>query len=146
MVFKETVDHCSIIYWGWIPSLCNDCIWNNVAAQSSSWASVSSQDASNVTMWQLRSHPFELQSSSSLSHGTYPDKHSFCSRSCSQGPNLGSSCSHNDQLADLLTKPLPRQRKDFVHAKIGLLDGSSIFWGCVKHNSRSITAGNQEHE
>jgi hypothetical protein len=37
-----------------------------------------------------------------------------------------------DQLADLLTKPLSRQRTEVLRSKIALADGSSILRGCIK--------------
>jgi hypothetical protein len=37
-----------------------------------------------------------------------------------------------DQLADLLTKPLSRQRTVFLRSKIGLTDGSPILRGRIK--------------
>uniref|UniRef100_A0A2N9HE87 Reverse transcriptase Ty1/copia-type domain-containing protein n=1 Tax=Fagus sylvatica TaxID=28930 RepID=A0A2N9HE87_FAGSY len=48
-----------------------------------------------------------------------------------------------DQLADLLTKPLSKQRTEFLRTKIGLADGSSILRGrireeCVDHKSEHI--------
>ena len=38
----------------------------------------------------------------------------------------------NDQLADLLTKPLSRQRTDYLRDKIGLSDGSPFLRGRIK--------------
>ena len=40
----------------------------------------------------------------------------------------------NDQLADLLTKPLSKQRTDFLKHKIGLTDGSPFLRGHIKEN------------
>jgi hypothetical protein len=40
----------------------------------------------------------------------------------------------NDQLADLLTKPLSRQCIDFLKHKIGLTDGSPFLRGRIKEN------------
>jgi len=40
----------------------------------------------------------------------------------------------NDQLADLLTKPLSKQRTDFLKHKIGLTDGSPFLRGRIKEN------------
>lgn len=37
-----------------------------------------------------------------------------------------------DQLADLLTKPLSRQPTDTLRTKIGVADGSSILQGRIK--------------
>jgi len=37
-----------------------------------------------------------------------------------------------DQLADLLTKPLSKQRIEHLRSKIALADGSSILRGCIK--------------
>jgi len=37
-----------------------------------------------------------------------------------------------DQLADLLTKPLSRQRTDFLRDKISLSDGSPFLRGRIK--------------
>ena len=37
-----------------------------------------------------------------------------------------------DQLADLLTKPLSRQRTDYLRNKIGLSDGSPFLRGRIK--------------
>ena len=37
-----------------------------------------------------------------------------------------------DQLTDLLTKPLSRQRTKMLRYKIGLADGCSILQGCIK--------------
>jgi len=52
-----------------------------------------------------------------------------------------------DQLADLLTKPLSRQRIDFLKHKIGLTDGSSFLRGRIKEdhtaNSRELLLHNQ---
>jgi len=39
-----------------------------------------------------------------------------------------------DQLADLLTKPLSRARMKFLRTKIGLADGSSILRGYIKED------------
>ncbi|KAL6328440.1 hypothetical protein AAG906_038315 [Vitis piasezkii] len=39
-----------------------------------------------------------------------------------------------DQLADLLTKPLSRERTECLRAKIGLADGSSILRGRIKES------------
>ena len=36
-----------------------------------------------------------------------------------------------DQLADLLTKSLSKQRTKLLHTKIGLVDGSPILRGCI---------------
>ena len=38
----------------------------------------------------------------------------------------------NDQLADLLTKPLSRQRTDYLRDKIELSDGSPFLRGRIK--------------
>ena len=38
----------------------------------------------------------------------------------------------NDQLADLLTKPLSKQMTDYLRDKIGLSDGSPFLRGCIK--------------
>uniref|UniRef100_A0A2N9I0C7 Reverse transcriptase Ty1/copia-type domain-containing protein n=1 Tax=Fagus sylvatica TaxID=28930 RepID=A0A2N9I0C7_FAGSY len=48
-----------------------------------------------------------------------------------------------DQLADLLTKPLSRQRTELLRTKIGLADGSSILRGrireeCVNHKTEHV--------
>ena len=40
----------------------------------------------------------------------------------------------DDQLADLLTKPLSKQRTVFLRIKIGLADGSSILKGRIKES------------
>jgi hypothetical protein len=40
----------------------------------------------------------------------------------------------NDQLADLLTKPLFKQRTYFLKHKIGLIDGSPFLRGRIKEN------------
>jgi len=40
-----------------------------------------------------------------------------------------------DQLADLLTKPLSRQHTELLRHKIGLTDGSSILRGRIKEDS-----------
>jgi len=40
-----------------------------------------------------------------------------------------------DQLADLLTKPLSRARTKFLRTKIGLADGSSILQGYIKEDA-----------
>jgi hypothetical protein len=40
----------------------------------------------------------------------------------------------NDQLADLLTKPLSKQRTDFLKHKISLIDGSPFLRGRIKEN------------
>jgi hypothetical protein len=45
----------------------------------------------------------------------------------------------HDQLADLLTKPLSRQRTDFLRDKIGLTDGSPFLRGRIKE-TKAITA------
>ena len=37
-----------------------------------------------------------------------------------------------DQLADLLTKPLSKQRTEHLRSKIALADGSSILRGCIR--------------
>ena len=37
-----------------------------------------------------------------------------------------------DQLADLLTKSLSKQRTKLLHTKIGLVDGSPILRGCIR--------------
>ncbi|KAF9672513.1 hypothetical protein SADUNF_Sadunf11G0050100 [Salix dunnii] len=37
-----------------------------------------------------------------------------------------------DELANLLTKPLSRQRTEVLKSKIGLIDGSPIWWGCIE--------------
>jgi hypothetical protein len=47
-----------------------------------------------------------------------------------------------DQPAELLTKPLSRARIEFLQAKIGLVDGSSILWGHIKKDARNL----QMHE
>jgi hypothetical protein len=39
-----------------------------------------------------------------------------------------------DQIADLLTKPLSRQRTEFLHDKIGLSDGSPFLRGRIKES------------
>ena len=39
-----------------------------------------------------------------------------------------------DQLADLLTKPLSREHTECLRAKIGLADGSSILRGHIKES------------
>ncbi|KAF8377299.1 hypothetical protein HHK36_030674 [Tetracentron sinense] len=44
----------------------------------------------------------------------------------------------NDQLADLLTKPLSRQRTDYLRNKIGLTDGSLFLRGRIKEESNAI--------
>ena len=38
----------------------------------------------------------------------------------------------NDQLTDLLTKPLSRQMTDYLRDKIGLSDGNPFLRGCIK--------------
>jgi hypothetical protein len=43
-----------------------------------------------------------------------------------------------DQLADLLTKPLSRTHTEFLRAKIGLADGSSILRGHIKEDARNL--------
>ena len=48
-----------------------------------------------------------------------------------------------DQLADLLTKPLSRQRTELLRTNIGLADGSLILWGrireeCVNHKTEHV--------
>ena len=43
-----------------------------------------------------------------------------------------------DQLADLLTKPLSRTHTEFLRAKIGLVDGSSILRGHIKEDARNL--------
>ena len=40
-----------------------------------------------------------------------------------------------DQLADLLTKPLSHQRTELLRAKIGVTDGDSILQGRIKDDS-----------
>ena len=40
-----------------------------------------------------------------------------------------------DQLVDLLTKPLSRQRTELLRTKIGLADGSSILRWRIKEDS-----------
>jgi len=45
----------------------------------------------------------------------------------------------HDQLADLLTKLLSRQRTTFLRDKIGLADGSPFLRGCIKE-TKAITA------
>ncbi len=40
-----------------------------------------------------------------------------------------------DQLADLLTKPLSRQRTELLRNKIGVIDGNSILWRRIKDDS-----------
>jgi len=47
-----------------------------------------------------------------------------------------------DQLADLLTKPLSRTRTELLRAKIGLADGSSILRGHIKEDAGNL----QMHE
>ena len=42
-----------------------------------------------------------------------------------------------DQLADLLTKPLSRQRTEILRNKIGLADGSVILWGRIKTDCKN---------
>lgn len=42
-----------------------------------------------------------------------------------------------DQLADLLTKPLSRQRTEILRNKIGLADGSSILRGRIKADCKN---------
>jgi len=51
----------------------------------------------------------------------------------------------NDQLADLLTKPLSKQRTTLLRNKIGLADGSSILRGRVKEACVNPTQINTEH-
>jgi hypothetical protein len=48
-----------------------------------------------------------------------------------------------DQLADLLTKPLSRQRTDFLRDKIGLFDGSPFLWGRIKETDEFKSLSNQ---
>jgi hypothetical protein len=48
-----------------------------------------------------------------------------------------------DQLVDLLTKPLSRQRTDFLHDKIGLSDGSSFLQGRIKETDEFKSLPNQ---
>jgi hypothetical protein len=43
-----------------------------------------------------------------------------------------------DQLVDLLTKPLSRTRTEFLRAKIGLADGSSILRGHIKEDAKNL--------
>jgi len=43
-----------------------------------------------------------------------------------------------DQLADLLTKPLSRARTEFLRTKIGLTDGSSILRRHIKEDARNL--------
>lgn len=43
-----------------------------------------------------------------------------------------------DQLADLLTKPLSRQRTNYLRDKIGQSDGSPFLWGRIKE-TQAIT-------
>ena len=47
-----------------------------------------------------------------------------------------------DQLADLLTKPLSRQRFQTLRSKIGVTDGTSILWG---HIRKAITLPQNPH-
>jgi hypothetical protein len=47
-----------------------------------------------------------------------------------------------DQLADLLTKPLSRTRTEFLRAKFGLADESSLLRGHIKEDARNL----QMHE
>jgi hypothetical protein len=51
----------------------------------------------------------------------------------------------NDQLADLLTKPLSKQRTTLLRNKIGLADGSSILRGRVKEACVHPAQINTEH-
>lgn len=43
-----------------------------------------------------------------------------------------------DQLVDLLTKPLSRARIEFLRAKIGLTNGSLILRGHIKEDARNL--------
>ena len=43
-----------------------------------------------------------------------------------------------DQLADLLTKPLSRQRIEFLRNKIGLADGSTILRGRIRKVDKNL--------
>ncbi|WJZ87886.1 hypothetical protein VitviT2T_007234 [Vitis vinifera] len=47
-----------------------------------------------------------------------------------------------DQLVDLLTKPLSRQRTELLRYKIGLADGSLILRGCIKTKTDCKNQGN----
>ena len=51
-----------------------------------------------------------------------------------------------DQLADLLTKPLSKQRTTVLRNKIGLADGSSILRGRIRETSRESAQINTEKE
>jgi hypothetical protein len=50
-----------------------------------------------------------------------------------------------DQLADLLTKPLSRQRTELLRNKIGLADGSPILWGRIKEDCVDQVHNKTEH-
>jgi hypothetical protein len=50
-----------------------------------------------------------------------------------------------DQLVDLLTKPLSRQRTELLCNKIGLADGSSILWGRIREECVDQAQAKTEH-
>ena len=52
----------------------------------------------------------------------------------------------HDQLADLLTKPLPRQRTELLRAKIGVTNGDSILRGRIKDDSLNHAADPVSHK
>lgn len=49
-----------------------------------------------------------------------------------QGKLLVSHISTKDQHADVLTKPLSRQRFSILRDKLGVTDGNPILWGCIR--------------
>lgn len=49
-----------------------------------------------------------------------------------------------DQLADLLTKPLSQQRTQYLRNKIGLADGSPFLQGRIKGNTENDTLLSKE--
>ena len=51
-----------------------------------------------------------------------------------------------DQLADLLTKPLSRQQTELLRAKIGVTNGDSILRGRIKDDSLNHAADPINHK
>ena len=51
-----------------------------------------------------------------------------------------------DQLTNMLTKPLSKQRTTVLRNKIGFADGSSILWGRIRETCRESTQINTEKE
>jgi len=51
-----------------------------------------------------------------------------------------------DQLADLFTKPLSRQRTELLRVKIGVTDGDSILQGRIKNDSLNHVADPISHK